>query len=203
MRNEETKSLYVTTHDYTSLTKVGVSKEPIKRLNAIKTSVGAEMFIYYESPLLINWREVELTVLNHFSKKRASGEWINETPENIIKFIKTIEHTFNNPNYYYLSEHYIEPQFETISENTEDIFKRYLASDIVYRDLEHIQNGVYRDENFNFFVCYHIGDSISTVIFNVYKTANYFAKTITKRIVYLDIENKKYIKNSKFRIKNE
>lgn len=198
--SKELKSLYVASHDYTTLTKVGVSKEPTKRLNAIRTAAGAEMFLYYESPPLKNWSQIEQIILKHFHIKRVSGEWINEKPDKIVKYIKSIENLFNSENYCSLIED-IEPEIEKLSEytlssnNIETFFESF--------NLTHTQNGVYRDDNYIFYVLYHIGSNVVLATFNVFRSANKFAKEAVKRIILLDLENKQFIYNDKFRIKNE
>lgn len=196
----ELKSLYVTTHDYTTLTKVGVSNEPLKRLNAIKTSVGAEMQLCYESQPLKNWKQIEQIVLNHFYEKKTAGEWLNETPEKIIKYIKSIENLFNlEENYSILDEVLTKGEVigeAVIRQNDKEVF------DECY-NLKELQNFVYKDSNYNFYVFYHFGEHIVKAYFNIYSTANRFAKNNLKRTIKLDLENKEYIFNKKFRVKNE
>jgi T5orf172 domain len=198
----EKKSLYVASHEYTTLTKVGVSNDPIKRLNSVKSSIGHELTLYYESPLLENWKHIESSVLSHFSKHRKSGEWINLSPKEIIEYIKTIETTFNNREHNYLTE-YIDKQLEKIDSQFVNPFYTSSMTDYIERELTYIDNGVYRDNKFNFIVSYHLGERITTAEFNVFRTANTFAKSISKRIVLLDLENKKFIKNPKFGTENE
>ena len=48
MKHEETKkSLYVMSHDYTSLTKVGVAINPASRAVQLKNMIGSELMINF------------------------------------------------------------------------------------------------------------------------------------------------------------
>jgi hypothetical protein len=199
---KERKALYVATHEFTTLTKIGVSKTISSRMNSIRTAVGCELTVYYESPLMDNWREIELEVIGKFKTNKTSGEWVNTTPKEIIKFIKTIEYKFNNPDYCF-EENKIDKQQELIVQT----FTPFYSSDVVgepkIKKLYKVSKGVYRDENYNFIVCYHLGTTIRTVLFSVFKTANRFAKDLKIRLVELDLKNREFIKNPKFCIENE
>lgn len=199
---KERKALYVVSHEYTSLTKIGVSKSLQTRINSIRTSIGADLTIYYESPSMDNWREIELEVIRNFKTKETAGEWVLATPQEIIEYIKTIEHKFDNPEYYFQ-----ELDIDKYAEKIEQVPIPFYYEDISYnkleRKLQEVYKGVYRDDNYIFYVSYHLGVNIITVAFNVYKTAEKFAKGLKKRLVLLDLENKEFIKNPKFRIENE
>ena len=199
---KETKALYVVTHDYTSLTKIGVSKTLGKRLNALKSAVGAELKIYYESPTLDNWREIELDVIKKFKTEETAGEWVNATPEEIIEYIKTIEYKFNNPTYTY-QENDIEAEYEKISQCGNPFYSTNAVGERTEKRVYKVIKGVYRDDNYIFYVTYHLGNEIVSVAFNVYKSAKMFAKDLGCRLIELDLEAKKYIQNPKFRINYE
>ena len=199
---KETKALYVVSHDYISLTKIGVSKTLGKRLNAIRTAVGAELSIYYESPTLDNWREIELDVIKQFKTDETAGEWVKATPEEVIKYIKTIEHKFNNPTYTY-QENSINVEYEKIYQVINPFINNSVIGKGVKNKLYKVGKGVYRDDDYIFYVSYHLGESIITVGFNVSKTAKNFAKDLGIRLAELELKTKKYIKNPKFRIKDE
>lgn len=199
---KERKALYVVSHEYTSLTKIGVSKSLQTRINSIRTSIGADLTIYYESPSIDNWREIELEVIKKFKTKETAGEWVLATPQEIIDYIKTIEYKFDNPEYYFQ-----ELDIDKCAEKIEQVLSPFYYEDISYnkleRKLQEVYKGVYIDDNYIFYVSYHLGINIVTVAFNVYKTAEKFARGLKKRLVLLDLENKEFIKNPKFRIENE
>ena len=199
---KERKALYVVSHEYTSLTKIGVSKTLQSRINAIRTAIGADLTIYYESPSMDNWREIELEVIKKFKTNETAGEWVLATPQEVIEYIKTIEYKFNNPDYYFQ-----ELDIDKKEEKIEQVSSPFYYEDISYNKLERklyeVCKGVYRDDNYIFYVSYHIGVNILTVAFNVFKTAEKFSKELKKRLVLLDLENKEFIKNPKFRIENE
>lgn len=201
MKKQENKSLYVGKHNYSTLSKVGVSIEPIKRLKGLTNYVGAEILLYYESPILDNWAEVERMVLDNFKEFRKGGEWINKEPEEIIAYIKTIEKTFNNPQYKELSKK-IEREEEIILE-VEDPFRYYGASDTIDRNLKEVSKGVYVDEKFLFYVTYKLCGKSTTIRFNVFKSALLFSKEVGNRLLTLDLETSKIIDNPKYRIENE
>lgn len=201
MKKQESKSLYVGKHDYSSLCKVGVSVEPIKRLKGLTNYVGAEIALYYESPLLDNWAEIEKTVLIHFKEFRTGGEWINKSPEEIISYIKSIEYKFNNNEYVELSQR-IEREYEIIVE-VDSPFNFYMPSGRVERVLKEVVKGVYVDDKYLFYVVYMLDNKKVTVKFNVYKTALLFSRELGNRLVTLDLETSKCIINPNYRIKNE
>ena len=202
MKEKELKSLYVASHDYTSLTKVGVSVNSVSRLQGFTSTVGSELALYYESPLLENWREIEADVLNHFKEFRTGGEWINKTPKEIIDYIKSIKNRFNNKDYTDLKDRLLTLEEEKVFE-VHDVFTKGLIGGKEYRELKEVQKYVYVDDKFMFFVSYYVGKEIKTLSFNVYNTALSFSKKLGFKAVSLDLENKKFIKNPKFRIENE
>lgn len=202
MKEKELKSLYVASHDYTSLTKVGVSVNSVSRLQGFTSTVGSELALYYESPLLENWREIEADVLNHFKEFRTGGEWINKTPKEIIDYIKSIKNRFNNKDYSDLKDVYITLKEESVKEVV-DVFKKKNIGGGEYRILKEVQNNVYVDDKYIFYVSYYVGKEIRTLSFNVFDTALTFSKKLKFKAVGLDLENKEFIKNPKFRIENE
>lgn len=199
---KERKSLYVISHEYTKLTKIGVTKSLQTRINAIRTTIGADLTIYYESPSIDNWREIELEVIKRFKTKETAGEWVLATPQEVIEYIKTIEYKFDNPNYYF-QEYEIDRKLEKVEQIASPFYYDNLSFGREERELHNVCEGVYKDNNYIFYVSYHIGINIVTVAFNVFKTAEKFAKGLKSRLVELDLENKQFIHNSKFRIKNE
>ncbi len=202
MKEKELKSLYVASHDYTSLTKVGVSVNSVSRLQGFTSTVGSELALYYESPLLENWREIEADVLNHFKEFRTGGEWINKTPKEIIDYIKSVKNRFNNKDYTDLKDKLLTLEEEKVNE-VYDVFTKGLIGGREYRELKEVQKYVYVDDKFMFYVSYYVGKEIKTLSFNVYNTALSFSKKLGFKAVSLDIENKEFIKNPKFRIENE
>ena len=120
----------------------------------------------------------------------------------IIDYIKTIEYKFDNPEYYFK-----ELDIDKKAEKIEQVSSPFYYEDVLYkkteRKLHEVHRGVYRDDNYIFYVSYHLGVNIITVAFNVFKTAEKFSKELRKRLVLLDLKNKEFIKNPKFRIENE
>lgn len=199
MKHEEKrKSLYVATHDYTSLTKVGVAVNPTARLTQLKTQAGAELQLYYESPLIENFLKVEAEVLEYFKDKRICGEWINETPKKIIEFINTLN--FDSEEYTCLS-----CVFEEYTGESIDSKQRYYLTDDVPQAklLNEIKEGLYISDDYQFFVFIQQSKFIYQIRFNIYRTANKFLYEYKDRAVKIDKETNKFIKNPKFRIENE
>ncbi len=87
--------LYVTSHAYTSLTKVGISKDPVQRIKDLAREQGAELILYYESPLLSNAKQIEKTILEYFIDHRIKGEWINLPHWQIIEYVRKLEGSFD------------------------------------------------------------------------------------------------------------
>lgn len=199
MKEKELKSLYVATHDYTSLTKVGVSVNSISRLQGFTNTVGSELALYYESPLLENWREIEADVLNNFKEFRTGGEWINKSPKEIIDYIKSIKNRFNNKDYTDLKDRCITIELEKVNEVV-SLFDIKSFRNTRQRDLKEVEKGVYVDEDFLFYVSYYVGKEIKTLSFNVYKSALDFSKKIGLKRVLLNLETREYINNPKFKI---
>lgn len=201
MKHEETrKSLYVATHDYTSLTKVGVAVEPMKRLSQLKSQSGAELKIYYESPLLDNFLKIEVKVLDYFKDKRICGEWVNESPEEIIKYIKTLETDFNSVEYTCLNCLYENYTGEEVKE-----INRYTVGDTVktLHNLSETDLGIYITDDYKFYVFIMQSKFIYHISFNVFRTANAFARSFQDRVIKIDLDTKQFKDNPKFRIKNE
>ena len=199
MKEKELKSLYVATHDYTSLTKVGVSVNSISRLQGFTNTVGSELALYYESPLLENWREIEADVLNNFKEFRTGGEWINKSPKEIIDYIKSIKNRFNNKEYTDLKDRCITIELEKVNEVV-NLFDIISFRNVRQRELKEVIKGVYVDEDFLFYVSYYVGKEIKTLSFNVYKSALDFSKKIGLKRVLLNLETREYINNPKFKI---
>lgn len=201
MKHEDKrKSLYVATHDYTTLTKVGVAINPLARLAQLKAQSGAELQIYYESPLIENFLKVEAEVLNHFRDKRVCGEWINETPEKIIDYIKTIQNNFSTIEYACLSCLYENYTGEEIREVI-----KYRLKDIVlnYTQYNKGDYNIYITEDFKFNVFIRQANIVHQTEFNVYRTARKFAIEYKDRVVLIDEKTGKLINNPKFRIEND
>ena len=199
MKETELKSLYAATHDYTSLTKVGVSVNSISRLQGFTNTVGSELALYYESPLLENWREIEADVLNNFKEFRTGGEWINKSPKEIIDYIKSIKNRFNNKEYTDLKDRCITIELEKVNEVV-NLFDIISFRNVRQRELKEVIKGVYVDEDFLFYVSYYVGKEIKTLSFNVYKSALDFSKKIGLKRVLLNLETREYINNPKFKI---
>lgn len=201
MKHEEKrKSLYVATHDYTTLTKVGVAVDPSVRVNQFSTQVGAKLQIYYESPLIENFLKVEANVLHHFKDKRIHGEWLNETPENIIKYIKTIENDFDSAEYTCLHCLYDDFTGEEVKEMNSYTF------DDKYKFIELLtekEKGFYITDEYKYFVFIQQSHFIYQISFNIYRTAMRFYKSNIDRAVKVDLETGEFIKNPKFRVKDE
>ena len=200
MKHEETrKSLYVATHDYTTLTKVGVAINPTTRLTQLKGATGADLKIYYESPLTTNFLKIETKVLNYFQDKRICGEWINETPEKIIEYIRTIENEFDSIEYTCLSclfHNYTEEEVKEIAV--------YNIKDLVpYKSYKLDLYNIYVTEDFRFMVFIQQSNLIFQTSFNVYRTARKFAIEYKARTMKFNIDTGEFINNPKFRIENE
>lgn len=193
------RSLYVATHAYTSLTKVGISNDPTTRMNSIKTYVGADMTLEYESPRLDNPLEIERLVHTHFAEKRIRGEWINETPEKIIEYIKTIEDKFDSPEYnclYCDFEIKPTPEIERVNILIDKVpFKKH------FRVTE--KKGVYICPNYKSNLFIFQGGIVNHLEVRDYRVACSIASKNRDRIVEIDLETGDFIKNPKFRIKNE
>ncbi len=196
----ERKALYVVTHDYTELTKIGVSKDINSRIKAIRTSVGADLKVYYESPMIDNWKEIETEVIQKFKTEETAGEWVKARPKEIIAYIKTIEYKYNNPEFYFAEEQ-LEKEVEKVRLEV-NIFS-ITGINEKERELHKVNEGIYRDNDYTFYVTYQSCLGIRTIAFNVYKSAFNFLKTLSFRVVELDLKNKKFINNPKFRGNNE
>lgn len=197
MKESIEKSIYVVTHDYTTLTKVGMSNNVTTRIKAIRTSVGADLQIYYESPLMKNAFIIEQEILKHFAEKRIYGEWINESPENIIAFIKTIEHKFDREDCISVLERL------EINEGATEIgnpFTRIVglhgSFDRVEVELKEIERGIYLNTyNYTFIVCFTVSNFKEIVAFHSYRDAKVAVTKFKDRVIMLDLENKEFIKN--------
>lgn len=197
--HKEKKSLYVVSHDYTELSKIGVSKDITKRIKTIRSSIGADLKIYYESPQINNWREVEALVIKQFKTNETFGEWVKANPKDIVEFIKTIEYTFDNPEYTFIESNFIKA-YEKVLQVSSPFYYSNFKLQKTDRDLKEVDEGVYCDSNFIFYVCYHLDKQIYTVSFDVFKSAVIFAKSLSNRLVKLDLDNKSFIINPKFSI---
>lgn len=187
----EAKRIYVVSHEFTELTKIGISNNPEKRIKSIGTTCGADLKVYYESELLNNSLEVERNVLEHFKEVRKKGEWVKESPEKVVEYIKSIEHTFNNIDYSNL-----EDKIEKEEEKVVTLFQPLLSIGLELR--ETTEKGVYKDENYKFYVTYTIKGREQTVMFNVFRTARNFKKYVGNRLIYLDLNNNISIKPKTF-----
>jgi hypothetical protein len=199
MKHEEKrKSLYVASHDYTSLTKVGVAIDPTTRVAQLKHQAGAELKIYYESTLTENYFRIEQQVLNHFKDKRIFGEWINEPPEKIIEYIKTIEHEFESEDYACLHCLFEDYTGEEVKEG-----EYYLSNyKVDYSKLRLDKHNIYVSEDYKFYVFVQQSNIITEINFNIYKTAKKFATQFKERLVTFNKETKEFNKNPNFSIKN-
>ena len=186
------KSLYVATHDYTSLTKVGVSINPAVRMGSITSHVGAEMTLVYESPLLDNALEMEKLVFNHFAEKRIKGEWFNESFETVVSYIKTIEHKFNNPEYKCL---YCDVEFTERPEITREVLVNGVDTPNLFKTSDKF--GIYFCNNYMSNLFLYQGGIVNHLVIRDYKTACSIATKHKFRIVELDLETGKFIKNPK------
>jgi hypothetical protein len=197
MKESIEKSIYVVTHDYTTLTKVGMSNNVTTRIKAIRTSVGADLQIYYESPLMKNAFIIEQEILKHFAEKRIYGEWINETPENIISFIKTIEHKFDREDCISVFERL------EINDGASEIgnpFTRIIGiggnSERIAVELKEIERGIYLNKyNYTFIVCFTVSNFKEIIAFHSYRDAKVAVTKFKDRVIKLDLENKEFIKN--------
>jgi len=59
------------------LVKIGISKNPEKRINAIETHNGEQSVKKFVSKKLLNYMEVEKKMHNYFKDFRVRGEWFN------------------------------------------------------------------------------------------------------------------------------
>jgi len=201
MKHEEKrKSLYVATHEYTTLTKVGVAVNPSTRMGQLKSAAGAELKIYYESPLLDNFLKVETEVLYHFRDKRSHGEWINETPEVIIEYIKTLEPHFTSEEYTCLSCLFDNYTSEEVKEVNVYSLKGSVPA---VKTLIKGEYNIYITDDYRFYVFIQQSKFIYHIAFNIYRTARKFASEYKERVVTLNEETGEFIENPKFRIKNE
>ena len=182
-------------HDYTSLTKVGVAINPASRAVQLKNMIGSELKIYYESPLIENYFKIESEVLEHFKDKRIFGEWINETPENIIAFIDTLN--IEGEEYACLSTPFIGYSEEEVKE-----YKRYNLEDdaLIFKNLVRGEFDIYVSNDFIFSVFIQQSRYVYQINFNIYRTARKFATEYKYRVVTVNEETNKFRINDKFHI---
>lgn len=152
----------------------------------------------YESGLIENYSKIEAEILNHFKDKRILGEWLNETPENIIDFIKTLD--FNSSEYACLSCLYKDYTSEIV-----ETIKRFNIGD-VYNKVETIKDidkGFYITDEYKYYIFIQQSNFIYQVSFNIYRTALKFYKDNIDIVVIIELESRKFINNHKISTNNE
>jgi len=174
MEDEKRKCIYVASHPYTSLTKIGMSKSPTARLDSIKSVIGCALTVHYESPLLDNPREYEKQLHEVFKEHKSIGEWFNISPEEIIKYINTIEHTFNGSEYPVLYSSLLDDKPKIIE-----------LEDPYYGNLTKKKEFLYMDDNYNFYMSYKQSVFIKHIKFLEYRTALKFRNLNFDRLVII------------------
>ena len=138
------KHIYVATHDYTSLIKIGASATPQERARQIEFFCGADVDMLYESVLTPKWRHMELRLHSHFAEQRRHGEWFDLSPEEAIEVIKHLEIEYD--------EGY-----------TDDILAKFKKPEVIVQDVlfvapytkfYKVTDSIYRDKYYHYYIDY-------------------------------------------------
>lgn len=132
------KHIYVMTHPYSSLIKIGASKDTASRAQTLGTSCGAVLEVVYESLCTPLWADFERYILRHFADYNTRGEWFNLAPEVAIEYIKQLEHDFNTGVIIDLLEEFREPvpPIQNIT-RLNPLEKYYKVTDLIFRDQQY------------------------------------------------------------------
>lgn len=76
-----------------NLVKIGISKNPYKRINALRTQSPIKLKQTYISEEIPNYEEVEIKLHKFFSKGRKHGEYFTITFDKVVKKLKEISKT--------------------------------------------------------------------------------------------------------------
>ena len=91
---KENKKGYVYILEWANnLVKIGRTKKPYKRIDALRTQSPIELKQTYISEEIPNYEEVELKLHDFFSKSRKHGEYFTITFEKAVKKLKEISKT--------------------------------------------------------------------------------------------------------------
>lgn len=167
----EKKSIYVATHKFTDLTKVGVSKNVNTRLKSFKTQVGYHLTLLYESPKISNFGYWESKIKDKFKESQFEGEWFNITGERIVEYIKTIENSFELPEY------------ESLYEGFDSLIPRYEEIKELPKTIIFVEDYIIRGEDYEFYIKYYQTDMEKIVKFVKYSDAVKFKNRNRVRLI--------------------
>jgi hypothetical protein len=152
------KSIYVATHEYTQLYKVGISEDTTQRLSQLSAGVGATLRIVYESEPIANAREFEQIILDNFKEYRKLGEWLHIEESVLLSFICELEKQFDPDVYNCLWENHVK-NFVTVEELDTDIFN----SKIKTMKYSFVDEYTIKDGVCNYYIQYRQGNLVKTL----------------------------------------
>lgn len=181
------KQLYIAKHPYSSLVKIGMSDNPIKRLNGLKNTVGGELQLLYESVGINEPAAAERLVHSKFKEYRTAGEWfLIEDINVVIEFIESILPDFEKGEYkdlligYELGNECVE-MYEYAISNRSLLNPSYILT--TYKEVE---DKIYESSSHWYYVIYIQGKLKRTARFCNLALAKKFKKDHIKRVIAID-----------------
>lgn len=89
------KQVYLLKSDYTGYYKIGVSKNPVKRINQLQTGSSENISLVYSYTSEIPYR-LENALHNYYKMYNVNREWYNLSLENELEFPALCETTERN-----------------------------------------------------------------------------------------------------------
>ena len=95
MKLEKVQSVYVMYNPEINITKIGISEDVNIRCQSLRSAVGCDIQVKYHTEPITNALIIESKAHEHFNDCRRLGEWFNLSPDQAIKYIKSLNYLFN------------------------------------------------------------------------------------------------------------
>ena len=92
--NVKGKVVYIILNKGAEIVKIGVTSNLTQRLTTLINSSGMELYIYYKTPPILNYLEIENACHDFFNEKRTFGEWFKIRPSEAKNKLKSLIDTF-------------------------------------------------------------------------------------------------------------
>jgi len=82
--------VYVVYNKRFDMTKVGITKNPARRIRDLENACGCKLEVLFKSPPLKSPSGAEGKILESFQKQRGEGEWINGFKEEVVAMAREV-----------------------------------------------------------------------------------------------------------------